>query len=358
MLSSFLLMKKELLFIIIAIIIIFFISFFYCLKPVSQDTQLKEIEVKKGDSYLSLGLVLKENNLIRSPFFYKLYVKMLNVNKLEACTYRLSENMGVIAIIKELNKKCDVNPDTIKITFQEGIHMRKIASLITKYTNNNNDDLDNLLNDEEYLDELINKYWFLTEKIKNPNLYYSLEGYLFPNTYQFLNRDVSVKDIIEVMLTEMEKQLEPYKEEIQETNLSVHEILTFASIVELESACSDDRAGIAGVFYNRLNSNWPLGSDVTTYYAIKVDMGERDLYLSELNDFNDYNTRSTKMVGLPIGPICNPGLDSIIATLKPTKHSFYYFAADKNKKTYFTKTSVEHEKKVEELKKKGLWYVH
>ena len=236
--------------------------------------------------------------------------------------------------------------------------MRNIASLITEYTNNNENDLYKVLNDEEYLNKLINKYWFLTDEIKNINLYYSLEGYLFPNTYQFLNKDVSIEKIIEVMLTETERQLEPYKEEIEQTNLSVHEILTFASIVELEGACSDDRAGIAGVFYNRLNSNWSLGSDVTTYYAIKVDMGERDLYLSELNDFNDYNTRSTMMKGLPIGPICNPGLDSIIATLKPTKHNFYYFVADKNKKTYFTKTSVEHDKKVKELKNKGLWYVH
>ena len=134
-------------------------------------------------------------------------------------------------------------------------------------------------------------------------------------------------------------------------------MLTLASIVELEGTKNSDRAGIAGVFYNRLSSGWSLGSDVTTYYAAKIDMHERDLYLSELNDYNAYNTRHSMMAGrLPVGPICIPGLDSISATSNPTNHDYYYFVADKNKKTYFSKTDAEHNSLVASLKEQNLWY--
>ena len=95
----------------------------------------------------------------------------------------------------------------------------------------------------------------------------------------------------------------------------------------------------------------------TTYYGIKVDVSERDLYQSEIETFNDYNTRHAKMAGkLPIGPICIPSIDSIKAAISPTSHNYYYFVADKNKKTYFFKTYNEHINKINELKRNGLWY--
>ena len=134
-------------------------------------------------------------------------------------------------------------------------------------------------------------------------------------------------------------------------------MLTLASIIELEASNADDRAGVAGVFYNRLEDGWSLGSDVTTYYAAKVDLSERDLYQSEIDDVNDYNTRPVAMAGkLPIGPICNPSIMSIKAAIKPTEHNNYFFVADKNGKTYFSKTNSEHINTVNTLKKEGLWF--
>ena len=116
---------------------------------------------------------------------------------------------------------------------------------------------------------------------------------------------------------------------------------------------------VAQVFINRLNSNMTLGSDVTTYYASKVDMSERDLYLYEINDNNYYNTRSSFLAGkLPVGPICNPSIDSIKAVLYPTNNNYYYFVADKNGKTYFTNTYSEHIAKRDELIEAGLWYTY
>ena len=111
------------------------------------------------------------------------------------------------------------------------------------------------------------------------------------------------------------------------------------------------------MFYNRLNAGMSLGSDVTTYYGAKVDVSQRDLYQSELEEYNAYNTRNSKMAGrLPVGPICIPGIDSISAAINPEHHEYYYFVADKNKKTYYSKTYSEHESIVATLKEQNLWY--
>ena len=236
-------------------------------------------------------------------------------------------------MIMHSKKKSKKNPNAVIITFKEGINMRKIASLIEENTKHKKEEVFNLLKDQNYLNELINTYWFLTDDIKNPSIYYSLEGYLFPNTYEFSSKDVDLKEIFKKMLDNMEEKLEPYKTQIASSNYNIHQLLTLASIVELEAARSDDRNGVAGVFYNRLKAGWSLGSDVTTYYAIQIDMNERDLYQNELESYNAYNTRSSQMAGkLPVGPICIPSKESIDAAINPKSHNYFYFVADKNAK--------------------------
>ena len=110
---------------------------------------------------------------------------------------------------------------------------------------------------------------------------------------------------------------------------------------------------------NRINDKMSLGSDVTTYYAFKVDMGDRDLTAKELNTENPYNTRGPNMAGkIPVGPICNPSKSAIEATLNYKETDAYYFVADKNGKVYFTKTNEEHNQIIKQLKDEGLWYVY
>lgn len=342
--------------IISAVLIIFGCSIYvYNLSPVNDDDTVISFEVEPGASFLTIASTLKEQNLIRSEFFYKLYVKLYRVSGLEAGTYYVSSDMGVKELVTTLSGK-STNVNVMNITFKEGLHMRKIAETIANATDYTEEEVIAAGANKEFLNKVISEYWFLTDDILNEEIYYPLEGYLFPDTYEFV-KDASIEDIFRKLLDGMDKILTPYKEEIEASEYSIHEILTLASIVELEAAGSDDRAGVAGVFYNRLENNWSLGSDVTTYYAIKVDMNERDLYKAELDDYNAYNTRSSKMAGkLPVSPICNPGLDAIIATIEPTEHDYFYFVADKNKKTYFSKTSSEHSKTVSELKSAGLWY--
>lgn len=346
-------------FIVFVIILIIALYFLYewGLKPVTNVNTPVEITIDSGETYLTIGKTLKEKGLIHSELVYKIYVKLNKPTNFRAGTFSLNKNMGVKKLVDTLATDPTATHDTITITFPEGKNMRQVAKIISDKTNNTEEEIFALLQDEEYLKELIEKYWFLDETILDEKIYYSLEGYLFPDTYEFMNTNVTGKEIFEKMLDHMEVKLEPYKSEIESSEYTLHEMLTLASIIELEASNADDRAGVAGVFYNRLEDGWSLGSDVTTYYAAKVDLSERDLYQSEIDDVNDYNTRTVAMAGkLPIGPICNPSIMSIKAAIKPTEHNNYFFVADKNGKTYFSKTNSEHINTVNTLKKEGLWF--
>lgn len=324
--------------------------------PVSNSNKDVEFIISENDTYYSISKKLKDSNLIKNEQMYKVYIKLNKPsNNLKAGKYILRENMGISKIISTLSKN-SINTDIV-ITFKEGKNMRSIAKTIEDNTNNTVNDVYSLLKDQNYLNELISNYWFIDKSILNTNIYYPLEGYLFPNTYNFKNKDVTVKEIFKSMLDETNKQLEPFKNDIINSKYTMHQILTMASIVELEALNKNDRASVASVFYNRLNINMPLGSDVTTYYASGVDMSERDLTVNELNAVNSYNTRSTTMAGkLPVGPICNPSISSIEAALHPATTDYYFFVADKNGNVYYTKTNREHEQKILELKNKGLWF--
>ena len=183
-----------------------------------------------------------------------------------------------------------------------------------------------------------------------------MEGYLYPDTYEF-KQNSTLEEIIEKMLNNMDSKLSNYKDEIKLSNYNIHELLTLASIVELEGVNSKDRSMVAGVFYNRLKSNMTLGSDVTTYYAVDKDF-TRNLSQKDLDSCNGYNTRGTCVTGLPVGPICSSSLSSLAASIEPTENEYFYFVADKEKNTYFSKTSTEHTQTVAKLKSEGKWYTY
>ena len=330
--------------------------YFYLIGSPSNKSEQKIIYIDEGSSYSSIAPILKENGLIKNELAYKVYLKM-NVpsETLEFGEYVLKTNYDIEELISILEKGSVSLAETVSVTFVEGKNMRYITKTIVENFNISEDEINKKLNDKDYLDTLINDYWFLTDEIKNDKLYYSLEGYLYPDTYEFY-KSADVDDIFRKMLDNMGKKLENYKDTIDSSEYSLHEMITLASIIELEAGNAGDRKGVAGVFYNRLEDNWSLGSDVTTYYAVKEDNYKRDLYKSELNDCNNYNTRSSCMAGkLPVGPICNPGFESISATIEPTKHDYYYFVADKNGKTYFNETDGGHNKTCNKLKSEGLW---
>ena len=313
------------------------------------------VEIQQGIGVSGIADLLEEKEIIRSALAFKIYCKINNMTNLQAGKYELIPGDSV-AIIAEHIENGDIAPEEVNITFIEGKNIEWYAKEIAKKTNNTEQDVYDLLKDKEYIDSIIEKYWFLEEGIKSEGIYYPLEGYLLPDTYTFENEDVSVKTIFNIILNYMDKYLSTKKDEFK---YIYHQTLTLASLAELEGKSLEDRKEIVGVFLNRLDKNMSLGSDVTAYYAFKVDMAKSNLTKEQLNTYNPYNTRGPEMSGkLPIGPICNPSREAIEAALNPTETDALYFVADKNGKVYFTKTNDEHIAKIAELKKAGLWFTY
>lgn len=354
-------LKILLILILLVIVAVIGVYFWYTssLEAVNENNkEVKTVKIESGKGTVGIAQILKENNLIKSDLSFKIYCKINNITKLQAGEYELDSTMSVEQIIKKMEAG-EIVKKEIKIMFPEGKNIRKIAKIIEENTNNTYKEVMDILESKTYAKEMIEKYWFLTDEILDSNIYYPLEGYLYPNTYTFKNADVKVEEIIEKMLNQTDKVLSKYQMEISSKGYTVHKFLSLASVVENEGTNTVDRQGIAGVFSNRIKKGMALQSDVTTYYAFKIDMGERDLTAKELNTFNKYNTRGPKMEGeIPVGPISNVSESSIEATLKPTNIDALFFVADKNGKVYFTKTNEEHEQIKNKLKEEGLWYTY
>ena len=343
--------------IILLITIIGLIWYVASISKVSRKDDEIEVTIPLGSGTNKIAEILKENKLIKSKMAFKLYVKLNKVTNFQAGKYYLKQNMNVKEITQMLQTGIMHDPNQLSITYIEGKNMRWLAKKIEETTNNSQEAVMQVLSDENYINSLIDKYWFLTDEVKQEEIYYPLEGYLFPDTYAIKNKDVTVEEIFEKMLDKMEDVLEEYKSEIEKSKYSVHQILTIASIIEIESMNSEGRKDVSSVIYNRLNRGMAIQSDVTTYYAVKVDMGERDLYQKELDTYNAYNTRGPNMEGkLPIGPVASVSKSSIEAALEPNNTDYIFFVADKNGKLYFTKTESEHNRIISELKEEGLWF--
>ena len=335
------------------LLIISFIFYQYNVSPIDSSSKADiEVVIPEGMSTDNIAKTLKDKGLIRNELFFKIYLRLNSVGSLKASTYLLTKSMSLDEIADALVKGT-ANKDVVRITFKEGETISDYADLIAESTNITSEDFLNKVKDVNFLNTLMNEYWFITADVLNEDLYYPLEGYLFPDTYEFAKDNLDSETIIRTLLDEEEEKLEPYKETL--SNLNVHSILTLASMAELEGVKDEDRRLIVSVFNNRLEQGMNLGSDVTTYYAFNEKM-TADLTSEMFNTYNPYNTRSSEMAGrLPIGPICNPSISSIEAALYPEVSDYLYFVADKNRNVYFTKSSSEHEEKVNELKETGEW---
>ena len=341
-------MKKKIIIIglLIAVLALFITSlYFYGLTPVKSESEKVIFRINSGTSTKEIIDNLVSEKIIKSKISSFIYLKVHSNFILKAGTYELDRNDSTRDIFRKINAG-DIYDDSIKITFNEGKRISHYATLIKEKFGYNESDVISTINDEAYLKELINKYWFLTDEILNDKIYYALEGYLFPDTYSF-KKDSSIKSIIETMLDNANKKLSNYKSDIENNSYSIHQILTMASIIENESMFDEDRSGVSQVIYKRLKLNMSLGMDVTTYYAVKKDLSET-LTKSDLNSYNDYNTRNTSFIGLPVGPICNMGIKSIEAALKPSDTNYLYFYADiKTGKLYFAENMTEFQKLIE-----------
>ena len=333
--------------------IITIVVYFSKLKPVTNKNVIVEFKVEEGDTLSSIAGILEEKELIKSKTAYKIYLKTHDVKDIKIGKYELNQNMGVKKIIETLSGD-NYKEDYINITFKEGLNIRQIAEIIDEETDNTKEDVFNLLKDESYIDSLINEYWFLTDDIKNEDIYYPLEGYLFPDTYEFKNKDVTIPEIIKKLLDQMDIVLTPYKNKIEIDKYDVHELLTLASIAEKEvsnKSSEDDRKKVVSVFINRLDKKMALGSDITTRYAIKLDES-RPLKKSEYADNSPYNTRNSNNTGFIPSPICMVSKNSIEAVIDRIDTNYLFFISNINTgETFFYEYSKDFEIKKQELSK-------
>ena len=340
--------KKKIIIIVISTIIILIAilvgTYFFSLTATSNTSETVEFTVNQGDSKETIAENLKNAKLIRSKYATLVYILLSGNTNIQAGEYELDRSMSTQDIISIL-----VNGDIIgterpaaRITFKEGITLEEYMRLLAENTDLEYDTIIAEVNDPEYLNTLINDYWFLTDDILNSDLYYGLEGYLYPETYDFYI-DTSLDTAIRKMLDVTDLRLSEVRDQIKASNYSVHEILTMASIAEKEAVNAEDRAKVAQVIYTRLDMGMNLGMDVTTYYGVRKDMSEA-LTTVDLNDENPYNTRVASFIGLPVGPICNPSLESINAVLNPSDTDYIYFFADiVTGNVYFTNSHEEFE---------------
>ena len=269
--------------------------------------------------------------------------------------------MTVDAIFKKISSNESAENETINIRFIEGKRFTEYMNQVATTLGVTYDEVMAKTNDKEYLNKLINKYWFITDDILNKDLFYPLEGYIFPDTYN-IRKNSTIEEALDVFIGELGKKLEPHKQEITDSKMSVHSLLTLASMVELEAGKGEVKIGdktygqreaVASVFTNRLAINMKLGSDVTTFYAEQKAFQD-GLTQEELDKCNAYNTRGC-VKALPAGPICSPSLQAIEASIKPAETKLYYFVADKNGDLYFAETESGHINNINYLKSHDLW---
>ncbi|MGE6554279.1 endolytic transglycosylase MltG [Exiguobacterium artemiae] len=328
------------------------------LEPVNEEaTKSVKVEIPLGAGTSTISSILKEKDLIANETIFRYYVRYKNESSFQAGTYTLTQAMTPDEIINELKTGTIMKAADVKITIPEGITMDRQIAIIAKATGFKADSIRKSLTDEAYIKTLIDKYPMLTDEVTKQGVLYSLEGYLFPATYEF-DKGKSINQITETMLDEMEKIYDANADAIKKSGMTFHEVLSLGSMVEREAATPDDRREIAGVFTNRLNDGMKLQSDPTVWYGT----GENTALttLKDLENNSKYNTY--KYEGIPIGPISTVSKDSILAVLNPKKTKYVYFFArppsDKNPRgqILYEETYEEHQRNVVKYKPEWVEY--
>lgn len=310
------------------------------LKPIDADaTETIEVEIPIGSGLNTISTLLEEHNIIKSAKVFKYYAKFNNESKFQAGNYSLTQSMTLDEIIESLKTGKVYREPLFSITIPEGLTLQQIGERIEKHTDYTKDEFMILVTDGEFIQDMMATYpELITDEVLQGDIRYALEGYLFPATYPFFEDQPSLEEIIAMMIEQTNKVVDEYRSLLVEKEMTPHELLTFASLLEKEATAQTDRETIASVFYNRIKSDMPLQTDPTVLYSLG-EHKERVLY-EDLEVQNPYNTYVNK--GLPPGPIANAGVSSIEATLSPSSTDYLYFLADKEGTNHFAKTYEEH----------------
>lgn len=297
------------------------------------------VDIPGGSTIGQITDVLKENNLIKNKTLFKLYVRISNnTSKLKSGKYLFNQAYSNKAIIEDLSKGKVYN-DGIKITIPEGSTSFEVTDILVK----------NKLGDKDIYQELINSPKKFKEKFKfldDENIT-SIEGFLYPSTYYFDDKQTEIEILNHMLGTFESKYTERLQKRQKELKQSLYEVINLASIVDKEAVLDEDRPIIASVFYNRIKTGMPLQSDATIQYIFKER--KKSITYKDLKIDSPYNTY--KIQGLPPTPIANPDINSIEAVLYPANTEYLYFVATIEGGNTYSKTYEEHIKNVEKYRK-------
>ncbi len=335
--------KKTLIWVVSVVLIIGIIS--YCGIMFAFDflglgsSKKVDINIPQGSSAAQIADILEDAGIVRSGLFFRVYSKLKGYDSgFKYGVYVFSADMSYERIAQKLTEEGE-RAEAVKVTIPEGSTIDEIAEILETKGICTVKDFKKALRHEDY------DYDFI-ELIPN-DVYYKLEGYLFPDTYYFYNYggedcahraiDVMLGNFNDKFSTEMRKAA-------ASRGYSIHDIVTISSIIELEAgnASYENKQKVSAVFFNRLawTTEPPLlGSSPTAEYP-----------------YGDGKYNTNEYPGLPPGPLCAPSLDSIKAAVEPMANfEADFFVTDKNMQFYYTNSYEEHKAIIQELKNKGLW---
>lgn len=309
----------------------------------SKESKEIEITIPEGYGLSEIANLLEEKGIIDEPFTFEVYARVKNMEtKLAPGTYKLNSNLGYDQIFQALKTK-EVAKNVVKVNFYEGMTLREIAERLEENGVCGYDEFIEAAKTETF------EYEFTSMMGTDENIYIKWEGYLFPDTYEFYTESSPRSVIAKFIDNFNNKFTAEYYERAQELGMTLEEVITLASVIQSEAAYMDDMEKVSSAFHNRLapNSGLPyLQSDVTYFYYTENikpfvdDPAASDAFLSAYYTYPNYRA------GLPVGPICNPGMNAIKAALYPADTNYYFFVTDKEGNFYYGATQAEHDANV------------
>lgn len=342
---------KAIVYIIFVVVISVFASIFIILVgndvfAFVKNDEVRDVTIPEYATLDEVATILSENDIIAYPQIFKLYaVAKKDDGEYVAGTYSISPMYNYDELLDAFKEKPVTGWQEIMIP--EGYTTDEIINLFVSKGIGTKEGFVDVINNYDF------DYWFideLGEDWASDGRIYRLDGYLFPDTYQFYNNSSEVTVVNKLLKRFNQIFTKEYRNQCAEMGYTADEIITLASMIEKEAGSSAEFFYVSSVFHNRLNnpSAYPrLESDATIVYAIQHDTGSRpSLTSGDLSYDTPYNTYTN--AGLPPGPIANPSASAMLAALSPTKTNYYFFVSSGGT-TYFSETKAEHDAYIAEI---------
>ena len=314
---------------------------------VNREADTVQIQIPRNATGDQVGQILKDSGVIDKPHFFALYSKMTkSEGYYQYGTYEIKRDMDYEALINHVQLNANrLDNETTRVVFTEGMSVLQIAQKLEEHNICTVDEVLAAANNAKYFD----RYNAIKAITNDKERYYLLEGYLFPDSYDFYTGENAVDALSKLLNNYKDKITQEMKDKAAAMNLSMDQVITLASMIQAEAANTDDMYTISSIFHNRLQNGAQrdivsLDSDPTVWYPYH---SREDAVAAQGDGFKSrYNTYSVQ--GLPPGPICNPGMDAIDAALNPKTTDYYYFC-HKDGKAYYAKTFEEHQRNLQQL---------